>query len=100
MEDAFKHFDALKLKEIVTYINECKNYPVKIQTLRRRIELVGAHLVKQNMGSAPFKFGYQKDYWPMIPKSLLTDFQTKYSDIVIKDTLLEKNRKNFSVHID
>jgi len=46
------------------------------------------------MGSAPFKFGYQKDYWPMIPKSKLIDFSTTYSDIINLETICDKLIKN------
>ena len=56
--ESFRQFDKLKLAEITTFIKDSVGYPAKTQELRKRAELFGEHCLKQNMGSAPFKFGF------------------------------------------
>jgi hypothetical protein len=68
-------------------------YAVKIPQLRKRLELMGEHCVKQNIGSPPFKFGFQKDYWPMMPGTKLADFNTKYGEILEQETIWERYNK-------
>ena len=52
------------------------------------------------MGSAPFRLGFQKDYWPTIPKSKLTDFNNKYGDIIEQETIWNKLNKNYMQKIE
>ena len=61
---------------------------------------MGEHCLKQDMGSAPFKFGFQKDYWPAMPKAKLNDFNNKYGDIIDQETIWSRLNKNYMMKIE
>lgn len=100
MQEAFRAFDKAKLREIVTYIKTSLGYPMKMQQFRKRVEGMGENCLKQNMGTACFKFGTEKDYWPTIPKGKLTDFSNSYKDIIEQETKWEVYNKNYNSQIE
>lgn len=59
------YFEKYKSEELYKHCKGCEGSKPNIKKLRNAFEYFHAHIIKKEIGSAPFTFG--QDFWPNMP---------------------------------
>ena len=62
--ESLQNFEKSKMLQIATYQKQCAGQDVSVSQLSKRIDRFIEKLREQNITSAKFEFGQNKDYWP------------------------------------